>query len=46
MYPFTIRLKERVGGEVQPVRVKLDPGAKVTGTRRERRLFGSSITPR
>jgi 5-methylcytosine-specific restriction endonuclease McrA len=31
MYPFTIRLKERVGGEVQPVRVKLDPGAKVTG---------------
>jgi hypothetical protein len=31
MYPFTIRLKQRVGGEVQPVRVKLDPGAKVTG---------------
>ena len=31
MYPFTIRLKERVGGEVQPLRVKLDPGAKVTG---------------
>ena len=31
MYPFTIRLRQRVGGEVQPVRVKLDPGAKVTG---------------
>lgn len=30
-YPFTIRLKDRVGGEVQPVRVKLDPGAKTTG---------------
>ena len=30
-YPFTIRLKERVGGEVQPIRVKLDPGSKVTG---------------
>lgn len=31
MYPFTIRLKDRVGGVVQPVRVKLDPGSKVTG---------------
>ncbi|MBV8265611.1 MAG: RRXRR domain-containing protein [Planctomycetaceae bacterium] len=31
MYPFTIRLKDRVGGEVQPVRIKLDPGSKVTG---------------
>lgn len=31
MVPFTIRLKERVGGEVQPVAVKLDPGSKVTG---------------
>jgi 5-methylcytosine-specific restriction endonuclease McrA len=29
--PFTIRLRERVGGEVQPVRVKLDPGSKTTG---------------
>ena len=29
--PFTIRLKERVGGETQPVRVKLDPGSKITG---------------
>src|SRR5919198_772571 len=30
-HPFTIRLKDRVGGEVQPVRVKLDPGARATG---------------
>lgn len=29
--PFTIRLKDRAGGDVQPVRLKLDPGAKVTG---------------
>ena len=31
MAPFTIRLKERVGGEIQPVRLKLDPGSKTTG---------------
>jgi 5-methylcytosine-specific restriction endonuclease McrA len=30
-YPFTIRLKDRVVGEVQPVQVKLDPGSKTTG---------------
>lgn len=31
--PFTIRLKDRVAAdsEVQPVRLKLDPGSKVTG---------------
>ena len=29
--PFTIRLKDRVGGEVHPVRIKLDPGSKTTG---------------
>jgi 5-methylcytosine-specific restriction endonuclease McrA len=29
--PFTIRLKDRVGGEVQPVRLKLDPGSRTTG---------------
>ncbi len=29
--PFTIRLKDRVGGAVQPLRVKLDPGSKTTG---------------
>jgi len=25
LHPFTIRLKDRVGGDVQPVRIKLDP---------------------
>jgi 5-methylcytosine-specific restriction endonuclease McrA len=30
-YPFTIRLKDRVGGTTQPVRVKIDPGSKTTG---------------
>ena len=30
-YPFTIRLKQRIGGDVQPVQVKLDPGSKTTG---------------
>jgi 5-methylcytosine-specific restriction endonuclease McrA len=30
-YPFTIRLKDRIGGETQPLRVKLDPGSRHTG---------------
>lgn len=30
-YPFTIILKHRVGGEVQPIAVKIDPGSKITG---------------
>ncbi|GAA3895412.1 hypothetical protein GCM10022228_03080 [Halomonas cibimaris] len=30
-YPFTIRLKDRVGGDTQPLRLKLDPGSKTTG---------------
>mgnify|MGYP001564974828 FL=1 len=30
-FPFTIILKERIGGNVQPIRVKIDPGSKVTG---------------
>ena len=29
--PFTIRLKHRVGGETQPVEIRLDPGSKATG---------------
>lgn len=29
--PFTIRLIDRTDGDVQPVRVKIDPGAKKTG---------------
>jgi hypothetical protein len=31
MYPFTIRLKERIDGDMQPMQVKLDPGSKTTG---------------
>lgn len=30
-YPITIRLKDRRDGEVQPVRIKIDPGSKTTG---------------
>lgn len=29
--PFAIRLKDRAGGDTQPVRVCLDPGSKTTG---------------
>ncbi len=31
MYPFTIRLIYREGGAIQPLTLKLDPGAKQTG---------------
>src|SRR5262245_12976477 len=30
-FPFTIILKARVGGDVQPVAVKVDPGSQTTG---------------
>lgn len=30
-YPFTIRLKDRVGGNTQPLRLGIDPGSKATG---------------
>ncbi len=30
-YPFTIILKDRVGGETQPIALKYDPGSKTTG---------------
>ncbi|WP_205664683.1 RNA-guided endonuclease IscB [Ammonifex thiophilus] len=30
-HPFTIILKDREGGETQPLELKIDPGAKVTG---------------
>lgn len=29
--PFVIRLKDRVGGDAQPVRIGIDPGSKTTG---------------
>lgn len=31
LQPFTIRLKDRIGGNVQIVRVKIDPGSRYTG---------------
>lgn len=31
LVPFAIRLKDRIGGVVQPVRLKLDPGSRTTG---------------
>jgi hypothetical protein len=27
-YPLTIRLKDRIGGEVRPLLVKIDPGSR------------------
>jgi 5-methylcytosine-specific restriction endonuclease McrA len=30
-FPFTIILKQRTSGEVQPIQVKVDPGSKTTG---------------
>jgi len=30
-YPFTIILKERVDGQLQPVEIKFDPGSRTTG---------------
>ena len=35
-YPFTIILKERAGGDVQPVAFKVDPGSRPTGVYLER----------
>ena len=31
MVPFTIILKHRIGGDTQPLAVKIDPGSKITG---------------
>jgi hypothetical protein len=30
-YPFTIRIKDRIGGEMQDICVKIDPGSRKTG---------------
>src|SRR5262245_12827834 len=30
-FPFTLILKDRVGGEVQPMALKIDPGSQTTG---------------
>ena len=31
VYPFVIRMNDRTEGELQPLRLKLDPGSKTTG---------------
>ena len=31
LHPFTIRLKDRIGGDTQPIALKLDPGSQTTG---------------
>lgn len=31
IYPFTIRLKDRVSGDMQEIRLGIDPGSKTTG---------------
>ena len=51
--PFTLILKHRKGGEVQPLRWKIDPGAKTTGmalvasfARGDRCVFAMELTHR
>lgn len=31
IYPFTVRLKDRVGGALQPLRLKIGPASQKTG---------------
>ena len=31
LHPFTIRLRDRVGGDTQQIEIRIDPGAKTTG---------------
>ncbi|MBK1649486.1 RNA-guided endonuclease IscB [Rhabdochromatium marinum] len=38
LHPFTIRLKDRIGGETQPLHLSLDPGSKTTGIALARNL--------
>jgi 5-methylcytosine-specific restriction endonuclease McrA len=52
-YPFTIILKDRVGGDVQPVELKFDPGSKTTGIalvgqfeRGQEVVFGANLNHR
>jgi hypothetical protein len=51
-YPFTIILKHRVGGDLQPVEIKFDPGSRTTGIalvghfdRGERGYLGWQLKP-
>ena len=41
LHPFTIRLKDRVGGDTQPLLFSLDPGSKATGLALSRVLGGT-----
>jgi len=52
-FPFTIILKERQGGETQPIQIKIDPGSKATGIalvgdfkRGKKVLWGAELTHR
>ncbi len=31
LYPFTIRLKDRIDVDIQPIKIKIDPGSRHTG---------------
>lgn len=42
-FPFVIRLKQRETGEVQPIKLKLDPGSKTTGIALTREAPGKSV---
>lgn len=43
IFPFVIRLKKREAGEVQPVKLKLDPGSKISGVALAREALGKSV---
>jgi hypothetical protein len=51
-YPFTIIMTHRVGGDLQPVEIKFDPGSRTTGIalighfdRGERGYLGEQFKP-
>ncbi|MCX6127463.1 MAG: RNA-guided endonuclease IscB, partial [Proteobacteria bacterium] len=53
LFPFTIILKHRAEGDVQPIECKVDPGSKTTGAalvgtfkRRHRLIFAANIEHR
>ncbi len=50
LHPFTIRLRDRVGGDTQQIEIRIDPGAKTTGLALVREdgevLFLAEITHR
>ena len=46
LYPFTIRLKDRVDGNLQPIRLSVDPGSKFTGISVTREMEKEDSTPK